>query len=376
MTMFRNRAAKSVRRKLGLMLLGALALTSFGALAVFAAGGKADFSIAVSPSSQTVSQGQATSYSATVSKVNGFTGPVSLGVSGLPSGATASWKLSDGTSSNVIPPSLNSATLTINTASSTPTGTTQPIIAATSDKLSHTTAITLAVQSAVQPNFTLGAAPVSQTVVQSDQASYSLNVARTGGFNGAVSLAVAGLPKAATSSWSPGSTVSAGGASATLQIQTANNSQEGSYPLTITGTGTIGGSTVSRSASVMLIVEKNQGLQIAGNLAAQLAPGKSAKLNLSLTNPANSDVQITNLAVAIEESTSRASCSGTQNFKVTQVPAARYPITLPGNQTRTLSQLGVADSQMPQVEMLNQPWNQDACKNATITLNYSGSATK
>ena len=68
--------------------------------------------------------------------------------------------------------------------------------------------------------------------------------------------------------------------------------------------------------------------------------------------------------------------AATQNFAVTQIPAARYPITLPAGQTRTLGQLGVADGDKPQVGMLNQPWNQDACKNAAISLDYSGSARK
>jgi hypothetical protein len=49
---------------------------------------------------------------------------------------------------------------------------------------------------------------------------------------------------------------------------------------------------------------------------------------------------------------------------------------VPAGQIRTLTQLGVANPDKPQVEMLDQPWNQDACKNATITLDYSGTATK
>ena len=48
---------------------------------------QADFSIAVSPSQQTVWQAQSTSYLVTVGAINGFTGTVSLGVSGLPSQA-------------------------------------------------------------------------------------------------------------------------------------------------------------------------------------------------------------------------------------------------------------------------------------------------
>ena len=53
----------SARRKLCMTLLGVLVAIGLGAYTVFAAGGKADFSIAASPSSQTVTQGQATTYS-------------------------------------------------------------------------------------------------------------------------------------------------------------------------------------------------------------------------------------------------------------------------------------------------------------------------
>jgi hypothetical protein len=376
MRTLRRGTAKSAGRKLGLTMLCVLVGSGMGAYAVLAAGGKPDFSIAASPAGQTVSQGQATSYTVTASRLNGFAGPVSLNASNLPSGATASWKLSDGTNSNVVPASLNGATLTIQTASNTPNATSQPLITATSGNLTHTTTVTLAVQPATQPNFTLAASPASQSVAQGDQALYSLNVNRTGGFAGPVSLSVAGVPKGATASWNPSGTVTGPSSSATLQIQTASNTQTGSYNLAITGTAVVNGNTVSRSAAVALVVDKTQSFQVTGNLGTQLAPGRKAPLNLSLTNPHNFDLQVTNLAVALEESTSKPGCSGTQNFAVTQIPAARYPIMLPGGQTRTLGQLGVADGHKPQVEMLNQAWNQDACKNAAISLHYSGSAGK
>jgi uncharacterized membrane protein len=372
----RKRTATSARRKLCVTLLGVLALTGFTAYSVFAAGGKADFSISASPSSQTVSQGQATAYSVTLTRANGFTGAVTLSTSGLPSGATASWKLGDGTASNVVPPNLNSATLTVQTASNTPNGTSQPLITAISAKLTSTTNVTLAVQPAAQPNFTLAASQASQAVVQGDQTTYDVTVNRTGGFGGAVGLAVIGLPKNATASWSPSPTVSGASTGSTLQIQTAGNSQADSYTLAITGTGTVGGSTASRSASVTLIVQKNQSLGISGDLATRLVPGRKVPLDMSLTNPQNFDIQITNLAVTIEEGTTNPGCSGMQNFKVTQVPAGRYPIMLAAGQTKSLGQLGVADGDKPQVEMLNQPWNQEPCKNARITLSYGGSAIK
>ncbi len=160
MNMLPRCVPKSARLRLGLALLGALTLLCISALAVLAAG-KADFSIAASPSSQTVTKGQAATYTVTVTRVNGFAGSVTLSASGLPSGASASWKLSNGTNSNVVPPSLNSATLTITTTASTATGTTNPLITAVSDKLTHTASVTLVVQPAAQPNFTLAASPAS-----------------------------------------------------------------------------------------------------------------------------------------------------------------------------------------------------------------------
>jgi hypothetical protein len=375
MRTFPNTTAKSARRKLCLTLLGVLCLFSLGAFAVYAAP-KSDFSIAASPSSQTVTQGQATTYTVTVTRVNGFADPVTMSVSGLPSGATGSWKLSNGTSSNVVPSNQSSATLTVQTAASTPAGTSQPVVTGTSGKLSHTTNVTLTVQPAAQPNFAVAGTPASQTVVQGDQTSYSVSVNRTGGFSGAVSLSVSGLPKNAIASWSPSATIPGASSSATLQVQTAGDSKEGNYTLTITGTGTIGSSSASRSATVTLVVQKNQDFQITGNLGALLGPGRKAPLNLSLSNPNNFAIQVTNLAVAVEEATSKPGCSGTQNFKITQIPAARYPITLPQGQAKTLTQLGVSDADKPQVEMLNRPLNQDVCMTASIKLDYSGSATK
>jgi uncharacterized membrane protein len=370
-----NKKTRSARRKLVLALVFALLGLGLGAYAVFAAGGK-DFSIAASPANQTVSQGQAATYTVTVTRVNGFTGSVTLSATNLPSGASASWKLSDGTSSNVVPPNLNSATLTIQTASNTPNGTSQPQITATSGKLTDKATVTLIVQPASQPNFALSVSPVSQTVLQGDETTYSVSVNRSGGFSGPVALSVSGLPKKATASWVPGSTVPGGSSGATLQIDAARDVKTDNYTLTVTGNATVSGNSVPRSAAVTLVVEETKNFQVAGDLGAPLAPGVKSPLNLSLTNPYDFTLRVTNLAVAVEEGTSRAGCSGTQNFKVTAIPAARYPIMVPKRQTRTLAQLGLSDSDQPQVEMLNQPWNQDACKGVTITLDYGGSARK
>src|SRR5215475_9930164 len=53
--------------------------------------GSPDFSISATPASQTVTAGSSATYTTTISALSGFTGTVNLSVSGLPSGATASF---------------------------------------------------------------------------------------------------------------------------------------------------------------------------------------------------------------------------------------------------------------------------------------------
>jgi len=82
----------------------------------------ADFTLASSPASRTVTQGFAADYTVTLSPLNGFNSPVTLSVSsGLPTGATA------GFSVNPVTPPGNS-TLTITTTGATPPGTYSPIV--------------------------------------------------------------------------------------------------------------------------------------------------------------------------------------------------------------------------------------------------------
>src|SRR5579859_3507959 len=77
----------------------------------------ADFSLSASPNTVTATAGNAASYTASVSPVNGYTGTVTLSASGLPSGATASFSPAS------ISGGSGSSTLTITTTSATTTGT-------------------------------------------------------------------------------------------------------------------------------------------------------------------------------------------------------------------------------------------------------------
>ena len=79
-----------------------------------------DFTISVSPSSRTINPGADTSYTVTLTSVNGYSGEISLSVSGLPRDSTGgvspdSVSLTSGGSAT--------STLSVDTATSTPVGT-------------------------------------------------------------------------------------------------------------------------------------------------------------------------------------------------------------------------------------------------------------
>ena len=195
-----------------------------------------DFSLSVSPSSRTVSQGNATSYSVTITPSNGFTGSVSLSLAGLPVGANGTFSPN---------PATTAATLNVSTASTTPEGSYVLTITGTSGSLTHTTTVTLVVTPA--PDFGLSAAPSTASVAAGGRASYTVTINSLNGFSGAVMLSVSSLPPKASASFNPDPATT----SSTLTIRTnRGQTPPGSYTVTITGMS--GGLT--HSVSVNLVV--------------------------------------------------------------------------------------------------------------------------
>ncbi|HTD25182.1 MAG TPA: thaumatin family protein [Terriglobales bacterium] len=122
-------------------------------------GGTPDFTISATPSSQSVVQGNSTTYTVSVGALNGFTGTVSLGASGLPSGSNASFNPASISGSGT-------STLTVTTATSTPAGNYTLTITGTSGSLSHPANVTLTVTGTPpQPPSNLTASTVSSSAI-------------------------------------------------------------------------------------------------------------------------------------------------------------------------------------------------------------------
>ena len=101
--------------------------------------------------------------------------------------------------------------------------------------------------SAPAPDFSLSAAPASQTVTAGGGTTYSVSVATSGGFSGSVALSASGLPAGVTAGFSPASTTT----SSTLTITTSAAVASASYPFTITGTS----GSLTHSTTATLVVQ-------------------------------------------------------------------------------------------------------------------------
>jgi hypothetical protein len=207
-----------------------------------------DFSLSATPTSQTVSPNGSTSYTASIAALNGFSGNVSLSVSGLPSGASGIFNPTSVTGSG-------SSTLNVSTTCAVAAGSYPLTISGTSGTLSHNASVTLVVSSTL-PDYSISATPTSRTVTAGTGTTYTVNTSAGPCFTGNITFTVMGLPAGAAATFSPALVTGSG--SSTLTITTSSTVIPGTYPLTITGTS----GSLTHSTPVTLIV--NTGCVTAG----------------------------------------------------------------------------------------------------------------
>jgi hypothetical protein len=343
--MTKTRTARRVGRKRA-ALLGVLAVVGAAAAGfALAAPNKPDFALAMSPTAQSVPVG-----------------------SSVTSGSTSGLSFSFNPAS---PVSGSTTVLTVTASPSAAVGNRSLTLAGTGGGKTRTAPFSVNVQPAAQPGFNFTVTPSSRTLSQNDSTSYAVAIARLNGFAGNVTLSVAGLPKKTSGTFSPATISGPSGTSSTLTIVSEHNAEIGTFTLTVTGSG--GSPVVTRTASVTLQIAKKHDFSISGNAGSILYPGKTSDVNLTLTNPNSFVIRVTALGVSVEEQTTNAACSGTQNFTTSALVGT---IDVPGNTTATLSQLGVSAPRLPKITFMNKPVNQDACKNVTVTLQYGGTAVK
>jgi hypothetical protein len=117
---------------------------------------------------------------------------------------------------------------------------------------------------------------------------------------------------------------------------------------------------------------------ITGKVGQFLSPGHGAPVDLTFTNHSSEPIAITSVDITIRDSTTRRGienydCLGSKNLAVLRTMAAS-PL-IPAHTTVSLRELHVPESEWPIVFMPNLPTNQDACKDTTFFLDFSGEAT-
>jgi len=128
----------------------------------------------------------------------------------------------------------------------------------------------------------------------------------------------------------------------------------------------------SYSWTVVKKVVEEQPFTISGSVSGLLAPGVSQPLPLTISNPNGVTIIVTSLIATPQAGSTKGGCDGPTNLQVTQSNASgANTLTVPANGQITLP-LGTVSA--PQVLMKNLPSNQDACKGASFTFKYSGSA--
>jgi subtilase family serine protease len=97
-------------------------------------------------------------------------------------------------------------------------------------------------------DFSIAASPTSVSVAQGASATSAISTAVTSGSAQTVALTASGLPSGATATFAPASVTA--GASSTVTLKTVASTPAGTYPVTITGTGT----SATHTTTVTLVV--------------------------------------------------------------------------------------------------------------------------
>jgi uncharacterized repeat protein (TIGR01451 family) len=136
-----------------------------------------DFSVDVTPASQTVNPGNAANYTVTVTPSGGFTGAVALSVSGQSGDTVSSFNPA---SINITDSSAKSSVLTLTTTLSTPPGTFTLSITATSGSLQHSAPASLIVAGATSANLAITKTASPNPAIVATNLTYRMVVTNKG----------------------------------------------------------------------------------------------------------------------------------------------------------------------------------------------------
>jgi uncharacterized membrane protein len=223
-------------------------------------------SLATSVAYLDIAAGSTKTATVTTSRSLSFNSALSLTVSGLPQGVTATLS-----ARSIKAPGAGNSTLSVKVGATVAGGTYLATITATGGGVTKVAYLTVNVLPA--PSFSLTLNPTSLTVGQGSSGNTVATTTRTTTFDSAISVKVTGMPSGVTVS--SGSIAAPGSGLATLGITVGSNVAPATYKLTVTATG----GKVTKTATLTLTVS---GVTLSASTAS-LSVKRGASSTLKLT---------------------------------------------------------------------------------------------
>jgi len=247
-----------------------------------------DFKGIVAPLNTNLFPGGSVSFNVSVTPLYGFSGDVTLGITGLPNGMSPSY------SPVTVHGGNGSSTVTLSATNALPVGNYTVTLSGNSGSLSHSTTVPVTVNSS-PGDFGGTISPNVQNIARGSSAVYPITIIPSGGFNGPVTLSVSNLPPGATAAFSQ-NPVTGGSGTTNLTITTTGSTPS---PQVYAPMVTAVSGLLSHSQTVYLGVAPQARL-IAGTItplqSVSASAGGTASYTLNLVtenDPSNSDTALT-----------------------------------------------------------------------------------
>jgi hypothetical protein len=246
--------------------------TATTSIAVTVTTANASFSLWATATTMSIAQGASASNTINVTDVNGFTGAVTLAVSGLPTGVIAVFDANPIAGANALSGLILTVASTATAATSTIT------ITGTSGSLTSSTTITLTVTAGSGAgSFVLTPSAATLSIAAGSSGPETISITDVSPFSGSVTLAASGLPTGVTASW----TSNPSSASGTLTLTAASTAAAGTSTITITGTS--GSVTATTAISLTVTAPTGMACNIGWDVGNQSSSGTSGSFGGTLT---------------------------------------------------------------------------------------------
>jgi hypothetical protein len=226
-------------------------------------------SMSLAPATATLNRGQSTTVNVTLARSN-FPDPVSMSVTGLPAGMTASWN------PQTVGASATTTTLTLQTAADMLPGVYSLTVRGNATGVTIPNKIVTVTVNA-PPQVRLYAAQNARTVNAGQSATYTIDLIRTA-FSGSVTLGTSALPAGVTASFSPSA---ATGNTATLTVTTTGTAPGGPLNFYVTGGAT--GVTIERLPLTLNVIAPSSVVLSASTTTRTITAGQSTTFPIALT---------------------------------------------------------------------------------------------